>query len=392
MIKKTDLLKAAKFSALVLLMGACNSELETLEGTVKANADNPAVGNFECEKLTLKDVSNIPVAISFGNEQKKAETEGIINEVDRITSTEFFASIIWKGENTFDFSKSDHIVDYASKNGKQVHAHCLVYPLETVNPGWITSFQGSNEQLEQHFKNFITATVSRYKGKVKGYDITNELFAFSSSETQESWLRSRFSSDQEFFDFIGRCFRYAHAADPNAVLFYNDYGHEFSNNDFEKSRAIVEQIKKWQEEGVPVHGYGLQIHTNIYRPIEHIERALEMAVSTGLQVHISELDIAVNWSDYDVNTKSPGVQGLSSVSDELKEEQKKMYRKVAEAYKKVVPANQQYGITLWDLCDKYSWLNWNRFEAGTPFDDNYSRKPAFYGFMEGLSDLKIECN
>jgi endo-1,4-beta-xylanase len=116
-------------------------------------------------------------------------------------------------------------------------------------------------------------------------------------------------------------------------------------------------------------------------------------VSTGLQVHISELDISLNWVDWDIdNIPTKGVQGISYISDEMRYDQKEMYRKVAEAYRKTVPKKQQYGITMWDLTDKYSWLAEQRFEAGTMFDESYQRKPAFYGFLEGLAGKRFDCN
>jgi endo-1,4-beta-xylanase len=380
--------KIEKLSIMALLCFVC------LTFTSCENDPAEAMMGLSCDQLHLKNASDVPVGLSFSNRQINEASEPIIlNESDQITSTQFFASLIWRGVDNYDFSQADFIVDYAARNGKKVHGHCLVYPFDSVNPDFVKHFNGSNEELEELFKNFITATLSRYKGKVRGYDLTNELFAFNSSETQDSWLRRRFSSDKEFFDFIGRCFRYAHAADPKALLFYNDYGQEFSNNNFEKSRAIVAQIEQWKKEGVPVHGYGLQIHTNTKRPIEHIETALKMAVSTGLQVHISELDISLNWVDWDIdNIPTKGVQGISYISDEMRYDQKEMYRKVAEAYRKTVPKKQQYGITMWDLTDKYSWLAEQRFEAGTMFDESYQRKPAFYGFLEGLAGKRFDCN
>jgi endo-1,4-beta-xylanase len=133
------------------------------------------------------------------------------------------------------------------------------------------------------------------------------------------------------------------------------------------------------------------MHTNIYRPIQDIENALRLAASSGLRIHITELDVAINYADWDINNVSGGVKGLSAFNNDLHDRQKEMYRLVADAYRRIVPRNQQYGITTWDLCDKYSWLNWNRWEAGTLYDVNYNRKPAFYGFLEGLSGKKIDC-
>jgi endo-1,4-beta-xylanase len=396
--------KTMNFLLAILIFNACTSDDQILDELMgenqgigvdktehydKTDGFNPYIN---CEDIRLKDLADFPIGVSFGNIQNKPETQDIIlNETSRITSTEFFASIIWRGENEFDFSKADIAVDYALSNGKEVHAHCLMYPTEIVNPGWLRAYRGNNQQFEALVKNYITTTVSRYRGRIKAYDITNELFAYNNSKVQPSWLRDRFSSDNEFFDFMGRCFKYAHEADPNALLFYNDYGQEYTNGNFEKGNAIVRQIQKWKQQGVPIHGYGLQMHTNIHRPIEDIERALELAASTGLLIHISELDVAINWAHWDVAGVRGGNQGVTQATADLLQRQKDMYRKVAQAYKKSVPQRQQYGITLWDTTDKYSWLNWHRFEAGTLFDVDYQRKPAFYGFAEGLSGQIFDC-
>jgi endo-1,4-beta-xylanase len=380
MRKLEFLSKLTLLSLVCVLFSACQNEEDGL-------------ANLSCENLYLKNASKFPIGLSFSNRQRNTTSDQIIlNEANQITSTEFFASKIWKNPQEFDFTNLDQAVDFAMRSGKAIHAHCLMYPLESVNPQWLQDFSGSNEEFETHVRNFITATVSRYKGKVRSYDITNELFQFNSSKVEQSWMRKRFNSDQEFFDFIGRCFKYAHAADPKALLFYNDYGQEFTNNNHEKGRAIVDLLEYWKKTGVPVHGYGLQVHTNIYRKIEDIENALALASSTGLQVHISELDISVNWADFDNTPLNGGIQGLSYVDEDLKMRQKDMYRQVAAAYGRVVPKKQQFGITLWDLTDKYSWLKDQRFEAGTMFDENYQRKPAFYGFMEGLSGKSFDCN
>lgn len=373
-------------SAGYLLMASCNQGVEPGEPM----EFNPEL--LPCTDLHIKDLAPFPVGFSYGNRQNHEGTQHILNEPSQITTTSFFATHIFRSENHFDFSGSDAAVEYASHNGKPIHTHCLVYAMESVNPSWLRERHTSKTEFEALMKRFITATVSRYKGKIRGHDIANELFAYNSSQVDRTWMRNKFSSDQEYFDFIGRCFRYAHEADPDALLFYNDYGQEYSNNNFEKGRAIAAQIKKWLDEGVPIHGYGLQVHTNIYRPIEHIESALSLAASTGLQIHISELDVSVNYADWDINGQPGGTRGLSHLNDDLKQRQREMYRKVADAYKRVVPKSQQYGITLWDLNDRYSWLNWNRFEAGTLFDVNYQRKPAFYGFLEGLTGRTFNCN
>jgi endo-1,4-beta-xylanase len=418
MRKKVYLPMIVVHSIIGLLIGACNMEMTHLEASLALEdttsvvrdsippddedpippdnedpnpPEDPKPAPMVCADLRMKAVSDVPVGVSFGNRQNKDATRHIIDEASQITTTEVFPSLVWRGENNFDFTNADRAVNFAAGNGQGIHGHCLIYAHESVNPDFLKNFRGNNQEFEALIKRYIQTTVGRYKGKIKAWDLANELFHYNSSRVDDTWMRKRFSSDNDYFDFVGRCFRYAHEADPKALLFYNDYGQEFSNGNYEKGHAIVKLIQRWKSQGVPIHGYGLQMHTNIYRPIETIESALRLAASTGLLVHISELDIAINHADWDISGIRGGVQGLTSVNDDLLSRQREMYKKVANAYKRSVPKNQQYAITLWDLCDKYSWLNWNRFEAGTLFDLNYQRKPAFYGFLEGLSGKSYDC-
>jgi len=347
----------------------------------------------DCETLHLKDYSRCKTGIGFGLDQlNKATHEIITKEFERVSSTAFFMSLIWKSPDEFDFSGTDKAIAFAKENNMDVHAHCLLYHHTSISPDFLMNYKGDNAGFENLVQTFITRVVSRYKGKVKSYDLTNEIFNYNSSQTNDTWLRQRFDSDTAFLSFIKRCFVYANNADPGALLFYNDYGQEFSNDSYDKGYKIMDMLKEWKASGVPVHGYGLQMHTNIYRPLKDIEKAFSMAVQTGLLIHVSELDVSVNWADFDINGVKGGEQNITSLNEDLAERQKLQFMQVADAYVRIVPREQQYGITVWDTGDKDSWLSWERFERGTLYDENYKRKPAFYGFLEGLSGTKPDCN
>jgi endo-1,4-beta-xylanase len=341
----------------------------------------------------LKEISEVPIGVSFGRNQIDASTTLIYEkEFDNATSTEFFTSLIWQNINDYDFSGSDEHIDFCRSKSMNIHAHCLLYPIPSVSPDFLVNFQGDNIAFELLVKDFLSNVLTRYKGKIKAYDLTNELFAYNSGATSETWMRNRFPSDSAYFDFVGRCYQYAHAADPDALLFYNDYGQEFSNNDYEKGRSIATLLKKWKQDGIPVHGYGLQLHTNIYRPIKDITKALEIAVSTGLKIHISELDIAIDWADFDIEGVDGGEQNLTAVSENHRQRQKQMYYDIASAYCTHVPPGQQYGITLWDTNDKFSFLTSNNpLEEPCVFDKNNQRKPLYYGLLNGLSKGDFNC-
>ncbi len=340
-----------------------------------------------CGSMYLKDNSAFPIAISVGVDKQNEPliTEILRTETSRITSKEFYTSLLWESETGYHFTRADANIDFALQHQKKVHAHCLLYPIYSVSPEFLVNYPGNNAEFEELVRQFITTTLTRYRGKIQSYDITNEIFEYNGGNASKTWLRQRFSSDEEFFAFIARCYRYAHEADPDALLFYNDYGQEFTNENFIKGNAILAQLNQWKAEGVPIHGYGLQLHTNIYRPIKDIEAALRIAVTSGLKIHISELDVAINWADFDIDGVTGGEQNITATNEAYTQQQGEMFKKIALAYKKIVPKDQQYGITLWDVSDKENSFFLDRYDAGTLFDMNYQRKTSFYSFLEGLS-------
>jgi endo-1,4-beta-xylanase len=310
----------------------------------------------------------------------------IDGQFSRLTSTQFYPFQLWKGPRQYDFKEADQAVQEAIQSRRPLHAHCLLYTLESISPEFMLKFQGSPQQLEELVRHYLTSVLTRYRGRVGSYDVFNELFAYNSGEVQKSWLRRHFASDQEFFDFVGRCYGYAHAADPQAVLFYADYGQEFSSQQFAKGMTIAHQLFRWKRQRVPIHGYALHFHTNIYRPKEDLDTAIRVAVKTGLKIHLSEVDVSCNCADPDVKGRRPGDQGVRQITPQMLEQQKQMFRHIALSYRRLVPPAQQFGITVWDIGDADSWLSDHRFEAGTMFDTHYRPKPAFYGFLQGLSE------
>ena len=334
----------------------------------------------------LRDRSRLPIGVAYCNGKRNAKTSPIIDrEFSRLTSTEFYPFLLTTEAGKYRFEGADQAVLEAIQSHRPLHGHCLLYHLEEVCPPYWIRFSGNNRDFELMVGNYLKTVVGRYRGRVQAYDLCNELFD-EHGDCAASWLRRRFSSDREFFDFIGRCYGYAHQADPQALLFYADYGQEVSTNGYAKGWAIAHQLMRWRRQGVPVHGYALQVHTNIYRPRQDLEESLKRAVGTGLKVAISELDVSINVANPDAPGRGSGVQGLSATTPELLQRQAETYRSIARMYRRQVPPAQQHGITLWDIGDADSWLNRYRFEAATVFDRDYRPKPAFYGLCEGLSD------
>lgn len=163
-----------------------------------------------------------------------------------------------------------------------------------------------------------------------------------------------------------KCFRWAHEADPNALLIYNEYGMEWSES---KLQGVIRIANDFKKRGVPLDGLGVQFHLKIFNSNARIAHVLKELSKTGLKIHISELDMMVNTTN-----------SVTLVyTDSLKKVQQEKYLFVFNAYRKYVPDNQKYGITFWNVGDKDIWLRptYKIMEYPLLFDENYKRKPVY---------------
>lgn len=169
----------------------------------------------------------------------------------------------------YNWHDADAIVAFAQKNGMKVRGHTLCWHNQT--PKWFfTDGEGkqvSREILLARLKQHIDDVVGRYKGKVYAWDVVNEAVP----DTGLSIYRKSKFYEIIGEDYIQKAFEYAHAADPDAKLFYNDYNTESAS----KREKIFQLLKKLKEKNVPVHGVGLQGHWSIYEPsAEELENRL----------------------------------------------------------------------------------------------------------------------
>lgn len=271
---------------------------------------------------------------------------------------------IRKVKGTFDFTDADYIVDFAEQHDKRVHGHTLLWGKV---PDWLNSVQEDSAFWENFIKEHIHTVVGRYKGRVAAWDVVNEAIDDNGQVKPDNFWTKRLGKG-----YIERAFIYAHEVDPDALLFYNDYGHEYSNK---RLNAITRMLIDFKKRDIPVHGVGLQMHTRYNLGDERWKNAMEVVASTGLKVHISELDISVN----------PTADQNAVFTPALAQAQKEKYRYFVEAYN-ALPEEQKHGITTWGVGDKDTWIRGSkkRPEWPLPFDDDYERKPAYYGIIEGL--------
>lgn len=256
-----------------------------------------------------------------------------------------------------------------------LHGHALVWHADYQVPNWMKNYTGDwSKMLEAH----VTTVAKHYAGKVVSWDVVNEALADGNATATKGFR----ATDSIFYQkmgssFIEKAFIAARAADPNADLYYNDYGMEGGNSKFNYCMAMVDDFQK---RGIPIDGIGFQMHINIDWPSSaQIRAVFSEVVKRGLKVRISELDIPVN-------TTAGRFASLNATANEL---QKKKYREVVAAYLDVVPPELRGGITVWGLSDNGSWLvTPTKPDWPLLFDADLKAKDALSGFADALRGVR----
>lgn len=318
---------------------------------------------------SLRDAAPFPMGASLNpnlltNNAPYRQTAA--REYSSVTAENYLKmGLVHPAADRYDWAGADLLVSFAGQNRQRMHGHTLVWHQSL--PGWVTSFTGDSTAWEGLFKTHIQTVVQHYKGRIRAWDVVNEAFNDDGTMRKTVWL------DHLGPDYVARAFRYAHEADPAALLFYNEYGHEYSAR---KLAAVIALATDFKQRGVPINGLGLQMHINIKSAESGIAEALKQASATGLLVHISELDVALN----------PGKQATFAPTNDLLAQQRRTYAYVVSTYRTSVPAAQQHGITTWNIGDADSWIPGfcKCQDYPLPFDKTYQKKPAYDGILEGL--------
>ena len=285
-------------------------------------------------------------------------------------------------ESTFFFDHADALVDYAASHDKTVHGHVLIWHYGLAN--WMDEFKGDAEDWTTMMTDHITAIVSHFAvgDIVVSWDVVNEAFMDTDNDGDGlNDLRNTIWYDGIGVDYLAAAFRAANAADPNADLYYNDYNISGVPAKLSAVLALVEQFQN-DPSPVPIHGIGFQMHVTLTWPdISQIRDSFALAVTTGLKIKITELDIAVN------TDRSRNPTSLKEFTDAVAAQQRERYEAIIAAYMDEVPEAQRGGISVWGIADPDNWLRrYNALEWPLLFDDYLEPKPALQGFADGLTE------
>lgn len=292
-------------------------------------------------------------------------------------------------EGTFNFARPDAFVDFAVSNRLDVVGHCLVWAKDDRTPPWFFR-DGTNaagrELLLARMKTHIDTVAGRYRGRIAEWDVVNEALDDGTNFLRPSgWVAACGET------FIAKAFEYAHAADPKAMLVYNDY-----NNELPAKRAkLLRLVRSLREQGVPLHAVGLQGHYEIDRlPLADIEATLVALRELKVKVVVSELDIDVVprgrwWADggkhrEELAKLDPYRDGCPPEILQRQAEQYAQLFRLFLRYKDVIAR-----VTFWNLHDGQSWLNtfpWKRVNHPLLFDRAGQPKPAFDAVLQAMKE------
>lgn len=274
-------------------------------------------------------------------------------------------------EETYTFELADQLVAFARKHEMSMRGHTLVWHNQTTD--WLFEDKdgktADRETVLQRIKSHINTVVGRYKQDIYAWDVVNEVIA----DEGEDLLRKSKWLDIVGPDFIAKVFKYAHEADPQALLFYNDYN---ESNPLKRDK-IYKLMKSLVEQNVPVHGVGLQAHWNLYDPLlDDIRRAIEKYATLGLQLQLTELDVSL----FRFDDKRRDLTVAPEALLELQAERYEVMFKLLREYQSEITS-----VTFWGAADDYTWLD-NfpvRGRKNWPFlfDELHQPKPAFQSIV-----------
>uniref|UniRef100_UPI00390CD2C9 endo-1,4-beta-xylanase n=1 Tax=Brevundimonas sp. TaxID=1871086 RepID=UPI00390CD2C9 len=258
--------------------------------------------------------------------------------------------ILADGLDRPNFDRSDRIAAFAQAEGMAIHGHTLIWYAQGKE-----AFAGlSGAAFDRAFDGYIATVAGRYRGKVRSWDVVNEPILDDGSGMRDCHWSARYGHD----GYILRAFEKARAADPQALLFLNDYNQESVPAKGAQFLKLVERLLK---AGCPLQGLGLQSHLWIDIKPGVIAAFMREAAQFGLPIHVSELDCTLRTEDrLDFRSQAERLTAQGARVAEL-----------AQAFA-ALPKAQQFAFTVWGLRDTDSWYRQGEKDDGKdkplPFD------------------------
>ena len=325
-------------------------------------------------KDAYKDYFKVGVALNVGNLTPEQEAI-VVREFNSVTCENAMKPVsVHPAPGVWDWAQADSIANFCRRNGIKMRGHCLVWHNQFSD--WMLKDKKGNtvkkEVFYQLIREHIHTVVNRYKDVVYCWDVVNE--AMSDDGRPRRWGEAPNPyRESELYklcgdEFIAKAFEFAREADPNALLFYNDY----NECDPGKSQRIYNMVKKMKEAGVPIDGIGMQGHYNVYGPsMEDVAAAIELYASIVDHIHVTELDIRANEQMGGQLQFSRQGMEIKPYVRTLHEDQYNSLFRTLRRYKDKIDV-----VTFWNLSDKDSWVGTSNYPL--LFDKDLKAKHVYY--------------
>ena len=287
-------------------------------------------------------------------------------------------------EDVYNFGPADEFVQFGEDNNMFIVGHCLIWHSQ-LSPWFCVDEEGNNvspEVLKQRMKDHIYTIVGRYKGRIQGWDVVNE------GINDDGTYRN-----SKFYQILGEeyiplAFQYAHEADPDAELYYNDYSM------FVPSRrdGVIKMVKNLKDRGLRIDAIGMQGHYVMGSPTpEEVEESIIKFGELGTKVMFTEFDMALlprNAQGADISAREDGRDAVNPYADSLPENVSQEWNNWMKSYFDMFERNKDVisRVSMWGLTDGDSWLNnWpirGRTDYALLFDRDYHPKPFVVEIMQ----------
>ena len=325
-------------------------------------------------KDAYRDYFTIGVAVNKRNVAQPEHQALIRQEFNSITAENDMKPVsVHPAEGVWHWEGADSIANFCRQNGIKLRGHCLCWHSQFSD--WMFSDKKGRpvkkEVFYQRLREHIHTVINRYKDVVYCWDVVNEAIAdqaFGRPGRPANPYRDSRLYQLCGDEFIAKAFEYAREADPNALLFYNDY----NECDPAKRDRIYNMVKKMKDAGVPIDGIGMQGHYNIYGPSEaDIDAAITKYAQLVDHIHVTELDVRTNTEQGGQLRFSRGERKpLAPYLQTLQNDQYNRLFRVFRKHKDIID-----NVTFWNLSDRDSWLGANNHPL--PFDENYKPKRVY---------------
>lgn len=362
-MRKMNFWKAAVLSSALL----CGTDAFAADSTLSELA--AARGRFVGSILNSEWFNN-----SLGSDATIYESTHKANFNIVVAENEMKFDATEPSRGSFSFTKGDKLMAYAAANGMQVRGHALAWHSQV--PSWVSTLAqqvesaggSARDTLLSVLKTHIDSVVGHYKGKIREWDVVNE--AINDNGTH-GW-RSEGSVWYQYIgrDFIDSAFVWAHKADPDAKLYYNDYALEWGMGTGTKAQFAYDSIAvRLKNAGIYITGIGTQTHiqnTHTSTP-SNLRTLASKLKSIGMTMQITELDI--------------GFALGTAISDADYAAQGHLYRQFMDLF---LEAENMEAFVIWGFSDKYSWLKDQSKYNGLIFDSSFAKKPAYDSLVASL--------